>query len=121
MGIIRFEVGRKYYDNFGNLRKCTKRTDKSVWLNNCRLVVHENYVSEYVHGAFRVSADNYDDIEIQRDRALKELLIAVNKVCENDVCDYVYENEEEIYSLCKDLKEYLEEYTENKVMLEGLE
>lgn len=27
MGIVRFEVGRRYYDNFGNLRKCTKRTE----------------------------------------------------------------------------------------------
>lgn len=120
MNEIKFEVGRKYYDNFGRLRKCTKRTEKSVWFDRYRFLIQHGEV-ERACGAFRVSADNYDDVEIQRDRALKELLVAVNKVCDNDVYDYVYENEEEIYGLCKDLKEYLEEYTENKVMLEGLE
>ena len=121
MAVIKFEVGRKYYDNFGKLRTCTKRTDKSAWFNGYRFVIHNRYGIEYVNGAVRISADNYDDIEVQRDRALKELLTAVSKVCENDMYDYIYENEEEIYSLCKDLKEYLEEYTTNKVKLDGIE
>lgn len=121
MAVIKFEVGRKYYDNYGRLHTCTKRTEKSVWFNGHRFVLHSSRNVEYVNGAYRVTADNYDDIEVQRDRELKELLVALNKVCENDVCDYIYENEEEIYSMCKGLKEYLEEYTTNKVLLDGIE
>ena len=121
MAVIKFEVGRRYYDSFRHLRKCTKRTDKSAWFDGYRFVLQSRNGVEYVNGAFRISADDYDDVEIQRDRALKALLVAVNKVCENDVCDYIYENEEKIYKLCNDLKDYLEEYTKNKVLIEGLE
>lgn len=64
-----------------------------------------------------MSADNYDDVEVQTDRAMAELLKAVHKVCECEPCEYIYNNEEEIYSLCNDLKGYLEEYTTNKVKL----
>lgn len=118
---IKFEVGRRYYDNYGNLQKCTKRTDRSVWFGRYRLLIKCGNGVEYTSGTLRISADNYYDIEIQRDRALSELFAAVNKVCENDVCDYIYENEEEIYKLCNDLKEHLEEYTKCKVVLEGIE
>ena len=114
---IKFEVGKRYYDECGKTHTCTKRSDKSVWMGKYRFNIR-GYDIERTNGALRFSADNYDDIEVQRDRDLRELLKAVNKVCENDAYTYVYENEEEIYSLCNDLKEYLEEYTKNKVKLE---
>lgn len=115
---IKFEVGRMYYDDYGKLHECTKRTERSVWFGRYRLLIHCGKDVEYTNGALKISADNYNDIEIQRDKALNELLVVVNKVCEDDSWDYIYENEEEIYSLCKDLKKYLEEYTANKVRLE---
>ena len=117
----KFEVGKRYYDNFGRLHKCTKRTDKSIWFDGNRFVLHGYYDVEYVNSAYKITADNCDDIEIQRDLALKELLTAVIRVCDNDAYTYVYENEEEIYSICNDLRSHLEEYTRNKVKLEDLE
>ena len=117
MSEIKFEVGRRYYDNFGKLHTCTKRTDKSVWFKKYRFLIQYGRVAEYVRGAIMISADNYDDIEIQTDKAMKELFEVVNKVCGYEPCEYIYENEEEIYNLCNDLKGYLEEYVTNKVKI----
>lgn len=118
MARIKFEVGKRYYDNYGRLHTCTKRSDKSVWFNGHRFVLHGYSDVEYVNGAYRISADNYDDIEVQTDKAIKELLESVRKVCGYEPCEYIYENEEEIYNLCNELKEYLEEYVANKVKIE---
>lgn len=32
----KFEVGKEYADRNGHVMKCTKKTDKSVWLNGYR-------------------------------------------------------------------------------------
>ncbi len=32
----KFEVGKEYKDRIGNIVKCTRRTEKSVWFNNRR-------------------------------------------------------------------------------------
>lgn len=106
---IKFEVGKRYYDNHGKTHTCTKRTDKSVWMGKYRFVV-KGYDVERINGAYRFSADNYDDDELQRNRAIKELLQAVTKVCEYEPCEYTDECEEEIYKLSNDLKEYIDEY-----------
>lgn len=114
---IKFEVGKRYYDNFGKLHTCTKRTNLSVWFGDVRFNIR-GYDVERTNGAWIMSADNYDDIEVQTDRAIKDLLEAVNKVCGYEPCEYIYENEEEIYNLCNDLKEYLEDYVTNKAKIE---
>lgn len=120
MAKIKFEVGKRYYDNYGKLHTCTKRTDKSVWFNGNRFNIR-GYDVERTNGAYVILADNYDDIEVQRDKAMAELLKAVCKVCECEPCECIYENEEEIYGLCNELKDYLEEYVEHKVKLEGID
>lgn len=65
---------------------------------------------EYTNGVYKISADNYDDIEVQRERAIKELLQAVIKVCENEPCECQSEEEEYVYQTANDLKEGIEEY-----------
>ena len=32
----KFEIGKEYTDYSGDIKKCTKKTDKSVWFNNQR-------------------------------------------------------------------------------------
>lgn len=114
---IKFEVGKRYFDKYGKLHTCTKRTDLSVWFNGYRFDIR-GYDVECINGAYVISADNYDDIEVQTDRAMKELFEVVNKVCGYEPCEYIYENEEEIYNLCNELRGYLEEYVINKVKIE---
>ncbi len=110
MAKIKFEVGKRYYDNYGRLHTCTKRTDKSVWFNGHRFVLHGYSDMEYVNGAYRIQADNYDDIEVQSKRAIKELLQAIIKVCANEPCEFLNEEEEFVYQTANDLKEGIEDY-----------
>lgn len=110
MARIKFEVGKRYYDNCGKLHTCTKRTDKSVWFNGYRFLLNYGRDAEYVNGAYRISADNYDDIELQSKRAMKELLQATIKVCGNEPCEYLSEEEEYVYRMANNLKEGIEDY-----------
>lgn len=106
---IKFEVGRRYYDNYGRLHDCTKRTDKSVWFGKNRFNVKGIDV-EYINGAYRISADNYDDIEVQSKKAIKELLKATIKVCDYEPCEYMNDEEEYVYKMANNLKEGIEDY-----------
>lgn len=116
METIKFEVGRRYWNKvYRYYGECTKRTNKSVWIGEYRYNINTYHDVERTNYH---TADNYDDIEVQTDRTMKELFEVVNKVCGYEPCEYIYENEAEIYELCKDLRDYLEEYTKNKVKLE---
>ena len=119
MSQIKFEVGRCYYDELGYLKKCTKRTDISVWMGDTRYNI-TNRCGDVERTKYH-TADNYDDVEVQRDRAINELLKAATKVCDNEPAECIYGYEEDIYKLCKELKSCIEEYKQSKTTMSEVE
>ena len=110
MAKIKFEVGKRYARKYGGFVLCTKRTDKSVWFDNTRYNITGGWGSDGIERTNYHTADNYDDIEVQSKRAIEELLQATIKVCDNEPCEYLSEEEEYVYQTARNLKEGIEDY-----------
>ncbi len=107
----KFEVGKKYYNNSTKRKyECTKRSEKSVWFGNYRFLIKTRYGIECIDGALTISADNIADDEVQRVKALERLQKAIKDVLDLKPAECDLEMEEEIYDLCGDLDQRLEDY-----------